>query len=199
MSISRAFTETFYRKLTQTRLAPVLDTLKYLKHETDVWFEITNLMIPGENDSEDETRQMCEWIVDELGDDVPCHFTAFHPDFKMMDTPRTPHETLGRAREIAMRVGIKFAYVGNVYDLERESTYCPGCGNVVIERDWYELGAYHLRGGCCAHCGGAIPGVFEDSPGHWGRKRVPLVIRDTRDYNSPDVPLNVVDQPPTIS
>lgn len=176
----KAFTETFYRKLTQTELVPVLDTLKYLKHETDVWFEITNLMIPGENDSEDETREMCRWIVDNLGPDVPLHFSKFHPDFKMMDTPATPHETLIRARAIAIEEGIHFAYVGNVHDVENESTYCPNCGKLVIERDWYELGEYHLTGQWCDHCGTRIAGVFDEAtgPGDWGRKRLPVMIRD---------------------
>lgn len=174
----KAFTETFYRKLTQTHLEPVLETLRYLKHETSVWFEITNLMIPGENDSPRETAQMCQWIVDHLGDDVPVHFTAFHPDFKMRDLPRTPHETLLRARQQALDTGIKFAYVGNVHDTERSSTYCPGCGAVLIERDWYELGVYRLHGNRCKSCETVIPGVFESdpsaTPGTWGRKRVPI-------------------------
>lgn len=175
----KAFTETFYRKLTQTHLEPVLETLEYLKHETDVWFEITTLIIPGENDAPDETRRMCDWIVDRLGAEVPIHFSAFHPDFKMMDKPRTSHETLIAARQIAIEAGIKFAYVGNVYDLERESTYCPGCKKLVIERDWYELGAYHLEGNWCGFCGTVIPGVFPDGrPGKWGRKRVPVRIHD---------------------
>ncbi len=184
----KAFTETFYRKLTQTHLLPVLDTLKYLKHETDVWFEITNLMIPGENDSPEETRQMCDWILENLSDGVPVHFTAFHPDFKMMDKPHTPHETLIQGRQIALDAGIKFAYVGNVYDLERESTFCPQCDKVVIERDWYELGAYNLDGNRCKFCGTVIPGVFEKGPhvpGNWGRKRQPIAIQETpREYVS---------------
>lgn len=172
----KGFTEAFYRKLTQTQLAPVLDTLVYLKRQTNVWFEITNLMIPGENDSPDETRAMCDWIVENLGPDVPVHFTAFHPDFKMMDTPPTPKETLDRAREQAMEAGIRFAYTGNVFDTRRQSTYCPACGELLIERDWHELGRYHLRGNRCGSCNEAIPGVFEDQPGRWGRKRVPLQI-----------------------
>ncbi|MAE67177.1 MAG: hypothetical protein CMJ18_23195 [Phycisphaeraceae bacterium] len=175
----KAFTETFYRGLTQTHLEPVLDTLKYLKHETDVWFEITNLMIPGENDSPDETRRMCAWIVEELGPDVPVHFTAFHPDFKMRDKPRTPHETLIRARQIAQEAGIAYVYVGNVNDLERQSTYCGHCGQMVIERDWYDLGRYELDGARCRGCGREVPGVFESQPGDWGRKRTPVTIRKT--------------------
>ena len=172
----KAFTESFYRKLTQTHLEPVLDTLRYLKHETDVWFEITTLLIPGENDDPQETRQMCDWIVNHLGDDVPVHFTAFHPDFKMMDKPGTPHETLIAARQIARNCGIKYAYVGNVHDLKRQNTYCPGCGQMLIERNWYELGRYDLAGDHCLHCDQKIPGIFEMTPGNWGRKRVPVTI-----------------------
>jgi len=175
----KAFTESFYRKLCQTELAPVLETIKYLKHETNVWQELTNLLIPGENDSPEETKAMCGWIVDNIGDEVPIHFTAFHPDFKMMDKPRTPHETLINARQIAIDMGIKYAYVGNVHDVKRESTYCPGCGGVVIERDWYELGQYNLIGDSCKTCGTKIAGVFDEElnrAGDWGRKRVPLRV-----------------------
>ena len=149
----KAFTETFYRKLTQTHLEPVLETLRYLHDETDVWFEITNLMIPGENDGPEETGRMCGWIVDHLGPDVPVHFTAFHPDFKMLDHPRTPPETLQRARQQALDAGIRHAYVGNVHDVKGQSTYCGRCGGLLIERDWYTLGAYHLCDDHCGHCG----------------------------------------------
>ena len=172
----KAFTESFYRRLTQTHLQPVLDTLVYLKHETDVWFEITNLIIPGENDSPQELQQMCEWIVNKIGDDVPVHFTAFHPDFKMVDKPRTPPETLRCAQRIALDSGIKYAYVGNVYDKQNQSTYCPSCHALVIERDWYELGEYHLDDSRCSQCGQTIPGVFEVRHGNWGRKRIPITI-----------------------
>jgi AmmeMemoRadiSam system radical SAM enzyme/AmmeMemoRadiSam system protein B/AmmeMemoRadiSam system protein A len=172
----KAFTETFYRKLTQTHLQPVLDTLEYLKHETDVWFEITTLIIPGQNDSPDEIGQLCNWVVEHLGDEVPLHFSAFHPDFKMIDTPATPHETLLRARQQAVDAGIKFAYVGNVHDQRNGSTYCPGCGQVLIERDWYELGAYRLDGNRCDQCKTVIPGRFEQGHGDWGRKRQPIRI-----------------------
>ncbi len=172
----KAFTETFYRKLTQTHLEPVLDTLRYLKHETDVWFEITNLMIPGENDSPEETQEMCDWIVTNVGPDVPVHFTAFHPDFKMMGHAPTPHETLLRARQQALDAGIKFAYVGNVHDMQAQTTYCPSCGMTLIERDWHELGVYLMNDNRCGGCGVTIPGVFEHSPGRWGRKRVPVMI-----------------------
>jgi pyruvate formate lyase activating enzyme len=172
----KAFTDSFYRRLTQTRLQPVLDTLTYLKHETEVWFEITTLLIPGENDSDQELRAMCRWVVSELGPDVPMHFTAFHPDFKMLSTPRTPHDTLIRARRIAMEAGIHYAYVGNVHDPEHESTACPGCGERLIERDWHEIGRYQMQGNHCPGCGRIIPGVFESTPGDWGRKRVAVTI-----------------------
>jgi len=172
----KAFTETFYRKLTQTHLQPVLDTLMYLRHETGVWLEITNLMIPGENDSPQETQQMCQWIVENLGDQVPIHFTAFHPDFKMLDHPPTPHETLIRARQQAIDAGIKFAYVGNVHDTSRQNTCCPNCDKLLIERDGYQLGTYQLDGNWCGGCAAAIPGVFESTPGHWGPKRMPIRI-----------------------
>lgn len=172
----KAFSETFYRKLTQTQLKPVLDTLVYLKHETDVWFEITTLVIPGENDSPEELNTMCDWIVDKLGPDVPVHFTAFHPDYKMLDTPRTPHETLMRARQTALDAGVRYAYVGNVHDVQRESTYCPDCGVLLIERDWYNLGQYKIKDGRCPGCGVNIAGVFENQPGHWGRRRLPVCL-----------------------
>jgi AmmeMemoRadiSam system radical SAM enzyme/AmmeMemoRadiSam system protein B/AmmeMemoRadiSam system protein A len=173
----KGFTDGFYNRLCQGRLAPILDGLKYLKHQTPVWFELTNLMIPGANDAQEETREMCAWIVENLGPDVPVHFTAFHPDFKMRETPPTPPETLIAAREIALAAGIRYAYTGNVNDVEHQSTYCHACGKVLIERDWYDLGAYHLRGHTCGHCGAVIPGVFdEQGPGHWGRKRQAINI-----------------------
>ncbi|MCL4203221.1 MAG: AmmeMemoRadiSam system radical SAM enzyme [Pirellulaceae bacterium] len=172
----KAFTEEFYFKLTYSHLQPVLDTLRWLKHETDVWFEITNLIIPGENDSPDEFRQMCDWVLDAVGAEVPLHFTAFHPDFRMQDKPRTPVESLLAAREIALRQGVKYAYTGNVDDVKHQSTYCPHCGGLLIARNWYDLGAYHLRGDRCGHCGGRIAGRFAEQPGDWGRKRLPVRI-----------------------
>jgi AmmeMemoRadiSam system radical SAM enzyme/AmmeMemoRadiSam system protein B/AmmeMemoRadiSam system protein A len=188
----KAFTDEFYRKQTFSRLDPVLDTLRWLKRETNVWFEITNLMIPGENDAPDETAALCDWVLEHLGPDVPLHFTAFHPDFKMRDKGHTPHQTLIEARARAMSRGLNFVYVGNVLDGERQSTYCPGCGQVVIERDHYEIGDYQIRGGACAGCGTRIPGVFEDECGHWGRQRLPLTIRETPRSVPPSLP----DTPP---
>jgi pyruvate formate lyase activating enzyme len=176
----KAFTEDFYRKVCSAHLQPVLDTLEYLRHETDVWFEITNLMIPGLNDSPEETEAMTEWIVEHLGPDVPVHFTAFHPDWKMRDRPPTPPETLSRAREIALANGIRYAYTGNVHDTAGQSTTCHSCGSLLIERDWYELGRWELddRGGCRA-CGEPCPGVFEDAPGAWGARRIPVRLAST--------------------
>ncbi len=168
----KGFTESFYHKICGGHLQPVLDTLVYLKQETDVWFETTTLLIPGENDSEEEIDEMTRWVVENLGPDVPMHFTAFHPDYKMLDHPPTPPETLIRAREIALRNGVHYAYTGNVHDKAGQSTWCPNCGGLVIERDWYVLGEWHLDAeGHCAHCGQPIAGVFDSQPGTWGPQR----------------------------
>ena len=169
----KAFTERFYYKICGGALAPVLETLEYLKRETNVWFEITTLLIPGENDSDGELDQMTLWIVENLGPDVPLHFTAFHPDWKMLDKPHTPPATLMRARRIALANGLHYVYTGNVHDAEGGSTYCPHCGTRVIERDWYELGARQLTDtGACKGCGTQIPGVFAGPPGAWGTRRL---------------------------
>ncbi|MEM1297079.1 MAG: AmmeMemoRadiSam system radical SAM enzyme, partial [Verrucomicrobiota bacterium] len=178
----KAFSDAFYRSLTLANLQPVLETLKWLKAETDVWIEVTNLMIPGENDGDDEVRGMCDWMLENVGNEVPIHFTAFHPDFKMRDKPPTPPETISRAREIAMEVGVRYAYVGNVLNLAEQSTYCPGCGEVLIERDHYTLGKFHLHDGQCLSCGFEISGVFEDERGSWGRKRLPISIPSDQDH-----------------
>ncbi|MBD0317842.1 MAG: AmmeMemoRadiSam system radical SAM enzyme, partial [Thermoleophilia bacterium] len=171
----KAFTEDFYASVCAGRLQPVLATLEYLKHETDVWFEITNLLIPGKNDSDAEISAMTSWIVERLGSDVPVHFTAFHPDYKLLDLPPTPPATLSRAREIARRNGIRHVYTGNVFDLEGGSTYCSRCRTRVIERDWYRLGAYRLTDdGRCRECGERLAGVFAGPPGAWGRRRLPV-------------------------
>ncbi|MCZ6624208.1 MAG: AmmeMemoRadiSam system radical SAM enzyme [Deltaproteobacteria bacterium] len=155
----KAFTERFYHKLTFSHLDPVLDTLKWLKNETDIWFEITNLMIPGENDDPEETKQLCDWVLENLGDSIPLHFTAFHPDFRMMDKPKTPPSTLSRARQIALSTGIKYCYVGNVFDDEGQTTYCPSCGCALIRRSWHDILEYRLVGDHCP-CGQKIPGFF---------------------------------------
>jgi pyruvate formate lyase activating enzyme len=170
----KAFTEEFYYKITSSHLQPVLDTLCYLKHETNVWFEITNLIIPGENDSANETHAMCAWIIKNLGPDVPLHFSAFHPDFRMLDHKPTPPQTLTNARQIAISHGLRYVYTGNVHDSLGSSTYCPQCKKLLIERDWYELGEYHLKEGKCTFCNTSISGHFENIPGSWGAKRLPI-------------------------
>jgi len=173
----KAFSEDFYKKLTLSALQPVLDTLVYLKRETKIWFEITNLVIPGENDSDKEFNEMTEWIMNNLGPDVPLHFTAFHPDFRMMDHPVTPARTLNRARSIALANGLHFVYTGNVHDRKGQSTYCHACGKILIERDWYELGEYHIQNGKCQYCDTFIPGCFENVPGNWGARRQPIQLK----------------------
>jgi pyruvate formate lyase activating enzyme len=175
----KAFSETFYHQLTKSHLEPVLETLEYLKHETDVWLEITALLIPGENDSPGEIERLSQWVVERLGPNVPLHFTAFHPDFRMLDKPATPHGSLAMARRIAMEAGLRHAYVGNVQDLGRQSTYCHQCGERLIERDHYVLGRWRLdaAGGCLA-CGTAVAGVLEAQPGTWGARRMPVRLAD---------------------
>ena len=175
----KAFTEDFYYKICGGHLQPVLDTLKYLKHETNVWFEITTLLIPDENDSDRELEEMTQWVVENVGPDVPWHFTAFHPDWKMLDKPHTPPATLSRARRIAMKNGVCYAYTGNVHDEAGGSTYCHECGERLIGRDWYVMTAWNLtEDGCCPGCGTPCNGVFEPRPGSWGRYRMPVRLRD---------------------
>jgi pyruvate formate lyase activating enzyme len=173
----KAFTEGFYKKLCTAELAPVLETLEYLKHETDVWFEITTLLIPGHNDSEKEIAALSAWIMEKLGLDVPLHFSAFHPDWRMRDVLPTPPATLRMARDIARRTGLRYVYTGNVHDEAGQSTYCPGCGKRLIGRDWYELTDWHLTpDGRCTECGEACAGVFEARLGAWGQRRLPVRI-----------------------
>ena len=171
----KAFTERFYRQICLSHLEPVLDTLRYLKHETDVWFEITNLVIPGENDSSDEIEAMTRWVVDNLGVDVPMHFSAFHPDWKMIDKPRTPPQTLLTAWQIARDAGVRYVYTGNIHHPETQATLCHACGALLIGRDWYDLGVWALsHDGRCNRCGVLCAGRFDGPPGQWGRKRQPL-------------------------
>jgi pyruvate formate lyase activating enzyme len=168
----KAFTERFYYKICGGALAPVLETLEYLK-ASSVWFEITTLLIPGENDSDAELDQLTQWVAEKLGPNLPLHFTAFHPDWKMRDKPCTPAATLTRARRIALANGLQYVYTGNVHDRKGGSTYCPQCGTCVIERDWYELGSWQLTDiGACRKCGTQIPGVFAGKPGAWGARRL---------------------------
>jgi pyruvate formate lyase activating enzyme len=172
----KAFTETFYERLCFADIGPVLDTLVWLKRETEVWIEVTTLIIPGQNDDDDELKRLCGWFAEQLGPDVPLHFSAFHPDFKMMDTPATPATTLARARKIARAHGLRYVYTGNVHDPEGDATCCPACGTVVIQRDWYRLLEWRLAEGRCAACGEPIAGVFEARPGEWGSRRLPVRI-----------------------
>ena len=177
----KAFSERFYKRICGGDLRAVLDTVEYLRHETDVWFELTTLLIPGENDSPAEIEKMCSWVLEHLGHDVPMHFTAFHPDFRMTDTPPTPPATLTRARRIALDCGIAHAYTGNVHDGDGSSTYCGGCGMRVVERDWYELGDYQLTDdGHCRRCGTVCSGVFDGPVGNWGARRLPVRLADFR-------------------
>jgi pyruvate formate lyase activating enzyme len=177
----KAFSERFYHKICGGHLEPVLETLKYLKHETSVWLEITTLLIPGENDSSEELEAMTQWIAENLGPDVPLHFSAFHPDYKMLDHPNTPVETLSKARDIAISAGLHYVYTGNVHDSVGGSTYCPNCATRLIERDWYQLGEWKLDSqSCCNKCGTWIAGVFEENPGTWGRQRQVVRINGAR-------------------
>jgi pyruvate formate lyase activating enzyme len=173
----KGFTERFYAELAAGHLEPVKETLRYLRHETSVWLEITNLVIPGWNDADDELEAMTRWIVAELGPDVPVHFTAFHPDYRMLDTPPTSPTSLSHARTIAIANGVRYAYTGNVHDRVGQSTWCHSCGALLIERDWYVLGTWALdASGRCLACGTTIPGAFEAEPGHWGARRLPVVL-----------------------
>jgi pyruvate formate lyase activating enzyme len=173
----KGFTESFYADICASHLGPVLETLEYLAQETDVWLEITNLLIPGLNDSSDEIDAMTRWVVERLGPEVPMHFTAFHPDYRLLDRPPTPPGTLARARRIALANGVRYAYTGNVHDAEGGSTFCHSCDALAIERDWYELGAYRVtENGRCKACGEQVPGVFGGAPGGWGRRRLPVSL-----------------------
>ena len=174
----KAFSEEFYFRLTGAHLQPVLDTLRYLRHETGVWLEITTLLIPGMNDSDAELAALSGWIFDTLGPDVPLHFSAFHPDYKMTDVPPTPPRTLRRARDIALRAGLRYVYTGNVHDPAGAATYCPGCRAPLIERDWYDIIRYEIDpAGRCRACGTAVAGRFGKYSGRFGNRRIPLAIR----------------------
>jgi pyruvate formate lyase activating enzyme len=174
----KAFSEDFYHRVCSGRLDPVLETLQYLKHETDVWFEITTLLIPGENDSDSEIHAASRWIAENLGLDVPWHFTAFHPDYRMLDKPRTSAGSLSRARDIALGYGLRYVYTGNVHDEPGGTTYCHACGESLIGRDWYVLTRWNLTlDGRCQSCGEACAGVFDGPPGTWGARRRPVQLR----------------------
>ena len=174
----KGFTERFYREICAGHLEPVKDTLRYLKRETKVWLEITTLLIPGENDGDAEVHELSRFVADDLGPDVPLHFTAFHPDWRMLDKPPTPPQTLKRARKIALGNGLRYVYTGNITDPEGQATYCHGCGAVVIGRDGYDIARWHLAEGRCKSCGAPCAGVFEDGPGRWGNRRMPVRLKE---------------------
>jgi pyruvate formate lyase activating enzyme len=174
----KGFSERFYKDLCSGKLTAVLETLDYLKHETRVWFEITTLLIPGENDSRAEIAAQSDWLINHLGPDVPLHFTAFHPDWKMMDHPPTPPGTLRMAQQIARSAGLRYVYTGNIHDPDGQSTFCHGCGELLVGRDWYDITGWHLSAdGRCLACGTPCHGVFEATAGHWGARRLPLKLR----------------------
>ena len=175
----KGFTERFYHGTCAGHLEPVLDTLRYIRHETDVWLELTNLLIPGENDSDEELHSASQWVAENLGPDVPWHFTAFHPDYRMRDKSPTSLSALSRAQEIAAGYGLRYVYTGNVHDERGSSTYCHACGQTLIGRDWYVLTAWNLTDdGLCSACGKACAGVFEGGPGSWGARRQPVRLAD---------------------
>jgi pyruvate formate lyase activating enzyme len=182
----KGFTEGFYKNLCSARLAPVLETLEYLQHETDVWFEITTLLIPGANDAPGEIAALSRWIMDRLGPDVPLHFTAFHPDWKMMDKPPTPPATLRAARRIAREIGLRYVFTGNIHDPAGQATYCHACDAVLVGRDWYDITAWNLTAdGRCGACGTPCAGLFEPAPGHWGRRRQPVAVETVARARAP--------------
>jgi pyruvate formate lyase activating enzyme len=173
----KAFTDEFYRKITAARLDPVLDTLRYLVRETEVWTEITTLIIPGLNDGDDELAKLSDFVANELGPEVPVHFSAFHPDYRMTDRPRTPLSTLQRARTIAKKAGLAHVYTGNVHDPEGDTTSCAACGETLIARDWYRIEAYRLTAtGACPACGHELAGRFGEKAGSFGRRRIPVLV-----------------------
>jgi pyruvate formate lyase activating enzyme len=175
----KAFTDRFYYKVCGGHLSPVLETLEYIKNETDTWLELTTLLIPGQNDSDAELHEMTAWVVEHLGPDVPMHFSAFHPDWKMLDIQSTPAPTLSRAREIAMSNGVHYAFTGNVHDPEGGSTWCSGCGELLIERDWYRLGRWNLdESHACRACGDVLPGRFDAEPAGFGARRIPVRLAE---------------------
>ena len=169
----KGFSEAFYKKLAFAELAPILDTLEYVKHHTRTWLEITTLLIPGHNDSDHELQQLSRWCFEHLGPEVPLHFSAFHPDFKLQDIPATPPATLTRARQIARDAGLQFVYTGNVHDPAGATTTCPRCQAILMRRDWYQLLEYRITpAGTCPDCAAPVPGRFAAAPGDWGRKRL---------------------------
>jgi pyruvate formate lyase activating enzyme len=172
----KAFTEGFYSKQCAAALAPVLETLKFLARRERPWLEVTTLLIPGLNDSDEELRELSAWFFDHLGPRVPLHFTAFHPDFRLRDRPATSPATLRRARALALDAGLRHVYTGNVVSPESQTTYCEGCGAAVIGRAGYDITSWQLEDGACVHCRAAVPGRFDTRPGDWGPRRRRLRI-----------------------
>jgi pyruvate formate lyase activating enzyme len=172
----KGFTEDFYHQYCAGRLQPVLETLQWLLRESPVWVEITNLIIPQANDSPEEIKRMCAWIAENLGPDVPLHFSAFHPDFKLMDRGGTPLATLYMAHNLAQKSGIHYTYLGNIPSGEHQNTRCPGCGRAVIERDGYNLRSFGIQSGRCHYCQAPLAGRFDEAPGNWGSRRQPVNI-----------------------
>lgn len=157
----KGFSERFYQKNCLSHLEPILDTIKYVKNETNCWLELTTLLIEGENDSDEELTQECEWIVENLGIDVPLHFSAFHPDYKLIDKPVTSLETLLRAYNIAKKAGLRYVYTGNVPDVKTSTTFCHACGKAIIGRKFYLISDYNLKDGHCMYCGAKCSGIFK--------------------------------------
>jgi pyruvate formate lyase activating enzyme len=176
----KSFNDDFYRRLTGARLAPVLETLEYIAGETDVWLEVTTLLIPGENDSTGEIELLTQWVAEKLGRFTPLHFSAFHPTFRMPHHLQTPVETLRRAREIALEAGLAHVYTGNVHDPAGGSTLCHVCGDLLIERDWYQLGSWGIKpDGTCRGCAEPVAGIFESRPGNWGARSQQVHMGET--------------------
>lgn len=173
----KAFNPDFYRKVCLGERDPVLDTLRYIRHETEVWLEVTTLLIPGYNDSPEEIARLCDWLAEQLGPDVPLHLSAFHPAYRMQDVPPTPPATLIRARSQALAAGLRYVYTGNIWNPAGEATACAACGELLIERDRYRLGRWNLdQAGRCVRCGTALPGRFDPRPGRWGPRCVPVAL-----------------------
>ena len=171
----KGFTEDFYFKHTGAHLAPVLETLEYIHHQTACWLEITTLLIPGLNDGRAELEALTDWIARHLDNEVPLHFTAFHPDYKMTDLPATPLATLQKARDIALGKGLHHVYTGNVHDTDGGTTRCTGCGRAVIVRDWHRILRYELDdAGRCKHCAQALSGRFGHFDHAFGPRRIPV-------------------------
>lgn len=175
----KAFTDSFYHKLCLAHLQPVLDTLAYIHHQTNCWLEITTLLIPGHNDSAAEITALSRWICDELGPDVPLHFSAFHPDWKMADIPAPPAASLIMARQIALDSGLHHVYTGNIHDTAGGTTLCTQCRTPLIIRDWYDIKAYTLTSkGCCPNCQTPLAGHYGETLGRngsaFGPRRIPV-------------------------